>query len=95
MGLIRDGAVLGGNRNPAFSFQRIGIEHAIRFVTIEQHGPAVGQQRVYERGLAVIDMGDDRYVSQIGVSGVQHGQPRIVGRRVIGTQSRPNTPRLG
>ena len=63
--LVVDGRLLGEDRDPLLALKVAGVEHAIhdRLVAAERAGLA--QHPVHERGLAVVDMGDDRDVAQV------------------------------
>ncbi len=72
LGPIRDRTVLGEDRDAPLSLQRIGIEYAIGGLVSSIERTTAGELGVHQGGLAVIDMGDDRHVSQVWISGVQH-----------------------
>ena len=63
--LVVDRRLLGEDRDPLLALEVAGVEHAIddRLVAAERAGLA--QHPVHERGLAVVDMGDDRDVAQV------------------------------
>ena len=72
LGPIWDRTVLGEDRNAALPLQRVCIEYAIFVLVSSIERATAGEHGIHQRGLAVIDMGDDRHVSQIGVGRVQH-----------------------
>ena len=61
------GTVLGGNRDTTLFFKRIGIENAVGFISIKRHGSAIVEKRVDQSRLAMVDMRDDRDVSEIRI----------------------------
>ena len=56
---IADGAVFGKNGDAAFAFQVIGIHDALGHAFVRGKGAGLAQQLVDQRGLAVVDVGDD------------------------------------
>ena len=62
---IKDARVLGAYRNTALALQVHGIHDAgSHFGDISVHLGLI-QKRVHKRGLAVIHVGDDRYISNV------------------------------
>ena len=57
--------ILGENRDAALSLNIVGIHDAIHNLLIGAEHAALPQQLVHERGLAVVNMGDDCDVSHI------------------------------
>ena len=61
-------AVLGGDGDAAFPLQVHAIHHAFGDdLSLPEH-PATAEHRVHERGLAVVDVGDDRGVANLVVA---------------------------
>ena len=64
------GAVLGGNRDTALPLQVHAVHHAFGDdLPLPEHA-AVAEHRVHERGLAMVDVGDDRGVANVVVAAV-------------------------
>jgi hypothetical protein len=61
--LIVDGDVFGQNGDSPFAFQIVGIKKAVPHFLVFTEDLALDQQFVNQRCLAVVDMGDDSYVS--------------------------------
>lgn len=59
-----NGRAFGKDGDPAFPFQSIGIHGALGNTLIVAHGAGLTEHLVNERGLAMIDMGDDGDISQ-------------------------------
>ena len=92
--------LLGEDRDPLLALEVAGVEHAIddRLVAAERAGLA--QHPVHERGLAVVDVGDDRDVAQVGPdrersSGHGSDASRSPGRRHLPTAGWPTDHSLG
>ena len=66
--LVRDRNVLGKNCDPTFAFQVVRIEDpfALQFVVAEL--TALSKQAINEGGFAVINVGDDDNVSNVGAA---------------------------
>ncbi len=65
---VRDRDVLRENRDPALAFLVIGVQDAI---ALELAGPELSgltKHRINERRLAVVDVGDDRYIPNVVAS---------------------------
>jgi hypothetical protein len=58
-----DGGVLGQDRDAALALELVAVHHAVGHLLIGAEGAALPQQRVHERGLAVVDVRDDRQVT--------------------------------
>ena len=65
---VADRGVLRENRDAALALERIGIEDARRDLLAFSEDAALFEHRVDERRLAVVDVGDDRDVTDIGAS---------------------------
>src|SRR5262249_54670758 len=61
--LVVDRAVLGQYRDAALALEIVRIHHALDEVLVGGEGTGLAQQLVDERGLAVIDVSDDRDVA--------------------------------
>jgi 3-hydroxyacyl-[acyl-carrier protein] dehydratase/trans-2-decenoyl-[acyl-carrier protein] isomerase len=57
----------GEDRDPALAFQVVAVHRAFGHGLVLAEGAGLLQQFVDERGLAVVDMGDDRDVAQVHV----------------------------
>ena len=65
--LIADGGVLGQNRNAALTLQIAGVHDTVHNLLIFPVSAALLQHLVHQGGLAVVNVGDDGYVSQMFV----------------------------
>ena len=65
--LIADGGVLGQNRNAALTLQVAGVHDTVHDLLIFPVSAALLQHLVHQGGLAVVNVGDDGYVSQMFV----------------------------
>ncbi len=54
-----DGRVLGENGDAALALQFVRIHHAFGHLLVGAEGAGLAQHGVNQRGLAVVDMGDD------------------------------------
>src|SRR6202044_3241413 len=54
-----DGGVFGENGDAALALQLVRIHHAFSYLLIGAKGPGLAQHAVNQRGLAMVDMGDD------------------------------------
>ena len=61
--LIADGGILGQNGDAAFPLQITGVHNAVHGFLILAVYAALLQHLVHEGGLAVVNVGDDGYVS--------------------------------
>ena len=87
---VADGRVLGQDRDPLLALEVGRIQHALVDVLVLAEGAGLPQQRVDERRLAVVDVGDDRQVADIGAAG--HGAGEVSRRR--GLSGGPGSHRL-
>ena len=65
---VPDRGVLGQDRDAAFAFERVGVHDARRDVLAFTKDAALPEHRIDERRLAVVDVGDDGDVAEIGTS---------------------------
>ena len=65
--LIADGGVLSQNRNAALTLQIAGVHDTVHNLLIFPVSAALLQHLVHQGGLAVVNVGDDGYVSQMFV----------------------------
>ena len=65
-----DGAVLGQDRDAALALDVVAVHHALGHLLVLAKGAALAQQLVDERGLAVVDVGDDGDVADLLVHGL-------------------------
>ena len=87
--LVLNRAVLGENGDAALALLVIGVEDALLDLLVGAEGVRSPQQLVHQRGLAVVDVGDDGDVSQILCSHVVLLVPicPAVPRRVLAARS--------
>ena len=71
-----DGGVLGENRDPLLALEVVGIHHPLGDLLVGAERAGLLQERVDERRLAVIDVGHDGEVAQVGAV---HSEARGVG----------------
>ena len=71
---VADGRVLGQDRDPLLALQVAGVEDALGDVLVRAERAGLPEHRVHERGLAVVDVGDDGDVADIGA---QRHRPRV------------------
>ena len=60
-----NGGVLRENRDALLTFQVAGVHHSVGHSFIRSEGAGLPEHCVDQGGFAVIDMGDDRYVSDV------------------------------
>ena len=65
--LISDGGVLGQNGNAALPLQIAGVHHAVHNLLIFPVDAALLEHLVHQRCLAMVNVGDNSYVSQMFV----------------------------
>ena len=56
---VLDRRVLGKNRDATLFFQVIGVHDAFDQLLVSGEGAGLTQQLIHERGLAVVNVGDD------------------------------------
>ena len=61
---VLDGGVLSQNGDAAFTLQIVGVHNALHRLLILAVDAALLEHLVYQRGLAVVDVGDDGHISQ-------------------------------
>ena len=61
--LVVDGGVLGENRDAAFALELVAVHGALGDAFVRPEHAALVQEGIDERGLAVIDVGDNRDVA--------------------------------
>ena len=64
---VLDGGVLGEDGNAALPLQIVGVHDALHHLLILTIHAALLEHLIHQRGLAVVNVGDDRYVSQFFV----------------------------
>ena len=62
---VLDGAVLGDDRDAALALEIVAVHHPLGDVLMRGERPRLPQQLVDERGLPVVDVGDDRDVAEL------------------------------
>ena len=65
--VVVDGGVLGQDRDAALALELVAVHGALGDALVGAERAALVQQRVDQRGLAVIDVGDDGDVAPIRV----------------------------
>ena len=71
---VLDRDVLGQDGDAALALLVVGVEHALLDLLVGTEGAGGAQELVHERGLAVVDMGDDSDIAKVLYP---HGVPRI------------------
>ena len=79
-----DGGVLGQDGDAALAFEVIGIHHALGHLLVVAEGMRLAQQPVHQGGLAVVDVGDDGNIAEIG-SFFEHSQLSALSSSAIGS----------
>ena len=64
--VIEDGGVLGQNRDAALALQIVGVHDALDEVLVGAKSAALPEHGVNQRGLAVVDVGDDGDIANAG-----------------------------
>ena len=70
---VADGGVLGQDRDALLALEIHRVHHALGHVLVRAEGAGLPEHRVDQRGLAVVDVGDDGDVADVGAGG--HGPP--------------------
>ena len=94
--VVVDRRLLGEDGDPLLALEVAGVEHAVDHRLVGAEGPGLAQHAVDQGRLAVVDVGDDRHVAQVGADGGGHGAS-IVAERLDGVliaRSRSGTCRL-
>ena len=73
---VAHGGVLGEDRDALLALEVAGVHRALVDVLVRAEGAGLPQHRVDERGLAVVDVGDDRDVAQVVARAVAVGVMR-------------------
>ncbi len=60
-----DGAVLGADGDAAFAFDLVVVHDAFLDVLVGAEGVRVAEDRIDQRGLAVVDVRDDRQITNL------------------------------
>ena len=66
---VADGRVLGEDRDALLALEVHRVEHALRDVLVRAERTRLPEQGVHERRLAVVDVGDDGDVADLGALG--------------------------
>ena len=75
-----DGGVLGQDRDAALALELVAVHGALGDALVRAERAALVQQRVDQRGLAVVDVRDDGDVAAERVGDVR---PAVVGRSLF------------
>ena len=67
--LVGDRGVLREDRDALLALEVVGVHGALLHVLVRAEGVGLTQHGVDERRLAVVDVGDDRDVAQVGAGG--------------------------
>ncbi len=73
--LVAHGGVLGEDGDAALTLEIAGVHHAFGNPFVGAEGAALPQHGIHQGGLAVVDVGDDREISEFG-----HGKGSLSGR---------------
>ena len=68
------GGVLGQDGDAALSLEVHRVHHPVHFLGVVGERAGLTQHGVYQRGLAMIDVGDDGDVAEVGTAGHEAGQ---------------------
>ena len=71
--VVVHGGVLGQDRDAALALQVVGVHHAVLDLLVLAEHASLLQHFVHQRGLAVVDVGDDGDVAKIVASNIQCG----------------------
>ena len=77
---VPDGGILGQNGDAPLPLQIAGVHDAVHRLLVFPVHAALLEHLVHQRGLAVVDVGDDGYVSQFVV--LQRKNPFLLGKIV-------------
>src|SRR5262249_13379688 len=67
--------VLREDRDPALALERVAVEHALLHLLVRAEEARRQDHLVDERGLAMVDVRDDRHVAERGGWGLGHATP--------------------
>jgi hypothetical protein len=81
---VVDGDVLGEDRDAPLALQGVGVEEGVLRHLALAEVAALAQQGVDEGGLAVVDVGDDRHVSDVVAYLVHQFLNATSGSKVLG-----------
>jgi hypothetical protein len=62
----RNGGVLGQDGDAALALQVVRIHHSLGHLLVLTEGVRLAQQSIHQGGLAVVDVGDDGNIAQVG-----------------------------
>ncbi len=98
---VADGRVLGEDRDALLALEVHRVEHALGDVLVRAESARLPEERVDERRLAVVDVGDDRDVAELGALrpwneriGRSRGRRPGDQRRAVASSRPPATPRI-
>ena len=73
---IDDGGVLGEDGDAALAFQVVGIHHPLGHLLVLAESVRLAQQEIHQRGLAVVNVGDNGDVTEVGSRSAHDLAPR-------------------
>jgi hypothetical protein len=76
--------VLGEDRDALLALEVHRVHHALVDVLVGPERAGLPEHRVDERGLAMVDVGDDGDVADV-LAGDEHRRPRLDGPRAVST----------
>ena len=79
---VIDGRLLGEDRDPLLALEIARIHDPVDDRLVRAEGAGLAEQGVDQRGLAVVDVGDDGDVAQVGADGGLGGRGVVRGRGV-------------
>ena len=63
--VVFDGGVFGENGDTALFFQVVAVHHALFYLLVGAESARLAQKLVYQRGFAVVDVGDDGDIANV------------------------------
>ena len=66
--LVADGCGLGEDRDALLTLEIIGVQNQLADLLVGGEDARLLEQRIDQRGLAVVDVGDDCHIAQVGAA---------------------------